>query len=80
MRASFPFERQTFACVPPFAPALPLELCASASVAACVYLALDDVIILVDLQVVPGVARDGAAVSVVEVASGATAFELCIAD
>lgn len=77
MHVSFPFECRTYASVRPHPP---LELCASASVAACVYLALDDVIILVDLQVVPGVARDGAAVSVVEVASGATAFELCIAD
>lgn len=45
-----------------------------------VYLALDDVIILVDLQVVAGVAGDGAAVPVVEVAPGAAASELCIAD
>ena len=46
----------------------------------CAYLALDDVIILVDLQDVAGVAGDGAAVSVVEVAARATALELCIAD
>lgn len=45
-----------------------------------VYLALDDVIILVDLQVVARVAGDGAAVPVVEVAPGAAASELCIAD
>lgn len=45
-----------------------------------VYLALDDVIILVDLQVVAGVAGDGAAVPVVEVAPGVAASELCIAD
>lgn len=45
-----------------------------------IYLALDDVIILVDLQVVAGVAGDGAAVPVVEVAPGAAASELCIAD
>lgn len=45
-----------------------------------VYLALDDVIILVDLQVVAGVAGDGAAVPVVEVAPSAAASELCIAD
>ncbi len=46
----------------------------------CVYLAFDDVIILVDLQDVSGVAGDGAAVSIVEVAARATALELCIAD
>lgn len=45
-----------------------------------VYLALDDVIILVDLQVVAGVAGDGAAVPIVEVAAGVAASELCIAD
>lgn len=45
-----------------------------------VYLALDDVIILVDLQVVAGVAGDGAAVPVIEMAPSAAASELCIAD
>lgn len=45
-----------------------------------VYLALDEVIILVDLQDISRVARDGAAVSVVEVASGAAATQICIAD
>lgn len=45
-----------------------------------VYLALDEVIVLVDLQDVSRVARDGAAVSVVEVASGAAATQICIAD
>lgn len=46
----------------------------------CLYLALDDVIILVDLQDVSRVAVDGAAVPIVEVAARATALELCIAD
>lgn len=40
----------------------------------CVHLALDDVIILVDLQGISRVAGDGAAVSVVEVAARATAL------
>lgn len=40
----------------------------------CVHLALDDVVILVDLQDVSRVAGDGTAVSVVEVAAGATAL------
>lgn len=44
----------------------------------CVHLALDEVIILVDLQDISGVAGDGAAVSVVVVAR-ATALQLCIA-
>jgi len=39
-----------------------------------VHLALDDVIILVDLQDISRVAGDGAAVSVVEVAARATAL------
>lgn len=66
-------------------------LCTSVCVCECVcvgvyiqqqrvYLALDEVIVLVDLQDVSRVARDGAAVSVVEVASGAAASEICIAD
>lgn len=46
----------------------------------CAYLALDDVIILVDLQDVSRVAGDGAAISIEEVAAKATALELCIAD
>lgn len=46
----------------------------------CVYLALDDVIILVDLQDISRIAGDGAAVSIEEVAARATALELCIAD
>lgn len=46
----------------------------------CIYLAFDDVIILVDLQDISRVAVDGAAVSIVEVAARATALELCIAD
>lgn len=44
------------------------------------YLALDDVIILVDLQDISRIAGDGAAVSIEEVAARATALELCIAD
>lgn len=55
-----------------------LNMCAA--VCLCVYLALDDVIILVNLQDISRIARDGTAVSIEEVAARATALELCIAD
>lgn len=55
-------------------------MCVCVCLNMCVYLALDDVIILVDLQDISRVAGDGAAVAVEEVAARATALELCIAD
>lgn len=45
-----------------------------------IYLTLDDVIVLMDLQDVSRVAGDGAAVPVVEVTTMSAALELCIAD